>query len=102
MYIGVYLCLSGGFFLLGLVWLLHRGGRWSRYTVLAGGLSAAALPAFEILSAAAGLTTPGYPGNFNYPRDYLAFGPPGWALMLVPPLGVISPLLVAWWSNRRE
>lgn len=101
MYIGVYLCASGVLFLLGPGWLLRRGGRWPGYIALAGGLSAVALLAFEILSAAAGLTTIGRPGHFNYPGDYLASGPVGWGLMLLPPLGVVSPLLVAWWSGRR-
>lgn len=102
MYIGVYLCLSGIFYLFGLIWLARPSRRVLIYTGLAWLLAIVGLVVFEGFSALTGIAPFGEANSFSYPGDYLARGPLGWALMLVLPLGFLSPLLLAVWTARRR
>jgi hypothetical protein len=42
-----------------------------------------------------GLMQFGVTADYSYPNDYLAAGPAGWIVMLLPIAGVLSPIGVA-------
>lgn len=110
MFFGAYLGVTSLLFLVGLGVLVlavnsrttmgTRRQRLVAYTVMSVVSSLACLLVFVGLSAAAGLMSFGEMTNWNYPGDYLAAGPLGWALLLVSLLGVVSPLLVLAWLGR--
>jgi hypothetical protein len=102
MYIGVYLCLSGFIMLPGVIVLSQPPRQRLKYALLSFLLVVLALVAFEGLSALTGLTRFGEPRDYSYPQDYLTYGPLGWLIMLLLPLGILSPLLLALVFHRKR
>jgi len=112
MFFGAYFCAGSFTFVLGLVALatLFDGqatmvsfrGRALRYIGLSVAISVLCLVAFVGLSYMTGLMRFGKATHWSYPGDYLAGGPLGWVLMIIPLLGVVAPLVLALLSKRQE
>jgi hypothetical protein len=101
MYIGVYLCLAGILYIAGAVVVARSGSRLVRYSAITAGFVLAALVAFEALSFPLGLSRIGVAREWSYPGDYLERGVFGWLVMLLLPLGILVPALVACVLYRR-
>ncbi len=112
MFFGAYFCAGSFAFVLGLIVLatLFDGqatmvsfrGRVLRYIGLSVAISVLCLVAFVGLSYATGLMRFGEAMHWSYPGDYLAGGPLGWILMIIPLLGIIAPLVLALSIKRQE
>ncbi len=102
MFIGVYLCLSGIVWVLGLFIFLQARIRIGTYSALAALLAASGLILFTLISTEMGLVRFGVPYSLSIPDDYYARGVLGLAALLVGIAGVLSPLLAAGWVNRRK
>lgn len=112
MFIGVYLLISALVIGLG-IWLLvmladsrlplYQSRRDTRAffgrSVLLVGLF---LLLFVGLSALTGLMRFGQATSWSYPHDYVAFGPLGWLIAVLPLCGVVSPLVVLWHIRRHR
>lgn len=111
MFIGAYLCVSAFVFGLGLLALLAfvKGATMARtlrqqliaYSAVSLTLIGLGLAAFIGFSAMAGLMRFRGAGSWSYPGDYLAAGPVGWIVMLLPLIGILSPLLIVAMIRRR-
>ncbi len=102
MFIGVYLCLSGMVWLLGLFIFLQARLRMGLYSALAIALTATGLILFTLFSMALGLVRFGTPENLSIPQDYIARGAVGVGVLLVGIVGILSPVYAAWWVNRKK
>jgi hypothetical protein len=101
MFIGAYTCASGIIFLVGLALLAYRNSPARNlrkqalyYFSLSLPIVGILLLAFVALSIWYGLIGFGSVQDWSYPKDYLTYGLAGWTLMLLPILGILSPLLV--------
>src|SRR5574341_1262104 len=92
MFVLGYLCVSGVFFIAAMLFFAGRERWLLRYMVLSGALIAAFGALFVALSVAMGLMQFGVAASYSYPGDYLAAGPAGWPVMLLPIAGVLSPV----------
>ena len=101
MFFGVYICAAGLFLALSLLLFPAVGRRQRRFILLALSLPLVGLVSFIALSAWLGLLQFGAPQSYSYPADYLGRGLPGWVAMLLPILGALSPLSLAYWLNHR-
>jgi hypothetical protein len=107
MFIGAYLCVSGFIFVLSLLVLFALfpnsstvpGLRKQVFTfaVLSFAVIGVSLTAFISLSALVGLMNFREAGSWSYPNDYLAYGPIGWIIMILLPLGILSPIVILIW-----
>ena len=102
MEIGVYACLGGFFYLLGLIYLARPRKKLVLYTLLSIMIGCAGLAAFLGLSHWIGILLFGQVASYNYPQDYLKQGLPGIMVLLLFPLWMLSPLLVAYLIARRN
>lgn len=112
MFFGAYFCAGGFTFVLGLVALATLfdsqatmasfRGRVLRYIGLSFAISVLCLVAFVGLSYATGFMRFGEATHWSYPGDYLAGGPLGWILMIIPLLGVVAPPVLVLWPKRQE
>lgn len=112
MLFGAYFCAGSFTFVLGLIVLatLFDGqatrvsfrGRVLRYVGLSVAISVLCLVAFVGLSYVTRLMRFGETTNWSYPGDYLASGPLGWVLMIIPLLGVVAPLVLALLLKRQK
>jgi hypothetical protein len=100
--IGIYACLGGLVYLLGLFYLRRSGRSLVVYTLLALVTGCAGLVAFLGLSQWIGVQHFGQVASYNYPRDYLKQGLPGILVLLLSPLWMLSPLLLAYVIRRRD
>lgn len=87
---------------LAIVWLLVLAissptrSRLARYTTMAVVYSLVLVGLFYSLSWASGLIQFGIAQDWSYPQDFLSRGAAGVLIMLLPIIGVLSPLLAAW------
>lgn len=102
MFIGSYLCIGAVFLAIGYVVVSRWKGITTdgsfvvrRYLFLAIIVQLTSLVLFFISSLASGLMELGGAGSWNYPQDYLKDGPIAWLIMLLPLLGILSPLILA-------
>ncbi|MCI0393731.1 MAG: hypothetical protein L0332_07350 [Chloroflexi bacterium] len=102
MFIGVYLCMSGLVYWLGVAALASTRRHFALYSLLSFVLVLGAMAAFIGLSAVTDLMPVGGAGSWSYPGDYLVHGPVGWAIMLLPLVGLVAPLLAGLWLERRN
>jgi len=102
MEIGVSLCLGGFFYMLGLLFLRRLGKKLVIYTLLSLLMGCVGLIAFLALSRWIGVMQFGQVASYNYPQDYLKQGFPGIMTLLLFPLWMLSPLLLAYWIARRN
>ncbi len=102
MFIGVYLCLSGMTWILGLFLFLAARVRIGAYSALALAFAASGLVLFTLLSMWLGLVRFGIPYNLNIPDDYYLHGVFGIATLIVGLAGVLSPLYAAWYVKRKK
>ncbi len=102
MFIGVYLCLSGIIWVLGLFIFLQARLRIGAYSALAVALAATGLILFILLSMGMGLVRFGTPYNLSIPDDYVARGVLGIGALIVGIVGILSPLYAAIWVSRRK
>jgi hypothetical protein len=109
-FIGAYFCVTGLLFVLGLLVLAALPGqsaarqpakRTLAYAGLSFSVALLGLIAFIGLSYLTGLMSRGQ-GVWSYPNDYLAYRPVGWVIMLIPLIGVLSPLVVLLWLRSRS
>jgi hypothetical protein len=101
-FIGVYLCVAGLFLVLSLLFFPAVGQRLRLYTLLSILVPLAGLALFIASSAWLEVIKFGVPQSYSYPGDYLARGLLGWAAMLIPILGVLFPLALAFWLSRKS
>jgi hypothetical protein len=99
---GVYACLGGFIYLLGLFYLRRTGNKLLVYTLLSLVAGCAGLVAFLGLSHWIGVMQFGQVASYNYPRDYLRQGVPGILVLLLFPLWMLFPLLLACLIRRRD
>jgi hypothetical protein len=112
MFIGAYLCVSIGVFLLGLLVLMalddwsvtarSMGRRILSYTALSLSASLLGLMAFIVFSILAGLLPFRGAGSWSYPADYFSAGPIGWAIFILPLLGIFAPLGILFWLRPQS
>jgi hypothetical protein len=102
MYFGVYLCLGGLFIILSIVLVPIVRQRLARFVVLSIISIVVGLASFELSSVFFNIINYRTPGNFNYPADYLVSGPIGLLIMILPILGITSPLIISYYLRSRK
>jgi hypothetical protein len=102
MEIGVYICLGGFFYLLGLLFLARPTKKVVLYTLLSLVMGCLTFVAFYGLSYLMGVMHHGQVYTYSYPQEYFWRGIPGWVAMLLLPLGIVSPLLAAFMIARQD
>lgn len=95
MYIGVYLCLGGLFILLSVLIFPAVSDKRGKFILLSITCLLLVLVIFELSSNYLRVIEYGSPGFFNFPGDFFAHGLWGWIIIILPFLGVISPLLIS-------
>lgn len=100
MEIGVYLCLTCGLGILVLLSLPALRQRLLLYGGLSLLLALLALVAFALFSVRMGIIQPGQVRTYSYPQDYLAPGPVGWLVALLPIAGILAPVAAAFLLGR--
>lgn len=101
MYIGVYLCLSGFFILLSLLLITSVRKRIGLFLVATGFTTLLGLVMFELSSNYFNIIKLREPDNFNFPGDYQSQGFAGWMMLIIPIIGIASPLIIALLINKR-
>jgi hypothetical protein len=76
--------------------------RLGLYSLVAASAALGFLILFVILSTGMGIMRFGEPQSYRYPDDYLAGGPLGWVTLLIPVFGLLTPIISAYWLNRRN
>jgi hypothetical protein len=93
-YIGVYFCLSGFFILLSLLLVTIVRKRVGLFLVASGSTNLLRLVMFELFSNYFNIIKLRGLQSFNFPGNYHSKGFAGWTNMIVPILGITSPLVI--------
>lgn len=100
MYIGVYLGLGGLFILLSLLIFPAIRDKRGKFLIFSITCLSLGLVIFELASNYLYIIEYGSPGSSDFPGDILAHGFLGRFLIILPFLGVISPLLISFLLKR--
>lgn len=102
MYIGVYLCLSGLFILICLLILPRLRKRRALFIGFSLLTIISPFVLFELMSIYLNITPAGGNANFNYPADYVDKGILGWFVIVLPLLGILSPIMISLLLTREK
>jgi hypothetical protein len=102
MYIGVYFLLSGIFIVICIYLFPSIRRKLGLYIGLSLLAIIALLVTFELGSQYLNIITISEPAAFNFPGDYLDSGIIGWFVLLLPLIGILSPILISILLRKKD
>lgn len=100
--IGVYLFMLGLLYFVILLLVPRLRPRMGIYGLVTFLVGMAVLIVFVLVSAWVGLMRFGQPFTLSIPQDYMQRGWSGYLLLVIPALGLLSPVIVAFLLVRRN
>lgn len=97
MFYGVYLCISGFFILISFLIFPILRKKPVLYIVITIVANLILLVSFEMLTLIFNLRGG---NNFDYPGDYTKSGVIGYLILILPVIGIFSPLIISSYLNK--